>query len=155
MASYKLRKFRDVAAVEAFLNGGVVGAAGARGLGLYGLAGQTLVFTSPSSFTCTFVADPGRGQTLTFASIKSQIEVASGNVVLVAPVGPDGCLGIIEKIPSLGITISHTSTASAALGFQSGVDVVGKIYKINPTVPYVFSIYPDVQSSSHIVTTVE
>jgi hypothetical protein len=153
MAAFKVRKFRDVTELEFFLNGGVYGGSGTMG-GVTGLVGKDLLFTSPSATTCTFVAgaDP---LTLTFAEIKTQIEAAM-TTLKVIPVGPNGCLGLIEKTPSSGVALkADAALTKQLLGFPYDKAVVGKVYLIGSTAPCVLNIYNDVQSNSHVLVTWE
>lgn len=155
MAAFKVRKFSNVFELETFLNGGIVG--GPTLGGVSGIVGTTLTFTSPASFSCTFVAGATPG-VLTFAEIKAQIETASTATVRVFAVGENGRIGLIETSVSSGIALAATSSnAKLLLGFPKTVAVVGTVYLYDPTAsaPCVFSIYNDVQSASHVAVTWE
>lgn len=157
MSVNKLRKFTEVFEAETFLNGGVLGGKveGARdggtpanlGVGIDGLVGKTLKFSSPSAVTVTFVAATGVGgsaeagvgtnpnaQVLLFKDIKLQVEAAMASM-RVHNMG--GRLVFIEATPTSGVVIDHTGTASRLLGFDQAVDTVGKLYNAPPstTVP--------------------
>src|ERR1700709_2165936 len=104
MSSNRIRQFSEIFEVETFLNGGIIlgqvqGAVAGQALlktGLYGLVGATLIFTSPSAVTVTFVASGGASASagptkdliirnpdpivLTFDDLKLQIEAAIATV---------------------------------------------------------------------------
>lgn len=156
MSSNRIRQFSEIFEVETFLNGGIIlgqvqGAVAGQALlktGLYGLVGATLIFTSPSAVTVTFVASSGTGgsadpakdvsirnpdpSVLTFDDLKLQIEAA---IATVRVLSFKGSLVLREVTPTSGVTISDTGTANAVLGAPKAASgsVVGKVYAPPPS----------------------
>lgn len=150
MAINKLYKFRRIEEVQTFLNGGIVGGSINKaqgggtpanlGAGINGLVGKTLIFSSPSAATITFVtadgaggsAQPGVGTnpdkyTLLFKDLKLQIE--AGLATVKVTLSPDQQLVITEATPANGVAVTAAGTANQALGFDSENATVGKFYK--------------------------
>lgn len=157
MAKNRMRKFTQVFEVETFLNGGLIAGpvpmaqdggsqAGGQAQGYDGLVGKTLKFSSPGAATVTFVASSGAGgsadpalpantgnpnpQVLLFKDIKLQVEAA---VPAIKVLNMNGKLVFIEATPTSGVTIDHTGTATALVGFDGAHDTVGKVYAPPPS----------------------
>ena len=143
MAVNKLYKFRRIDDVLPFLNGGIIGGSinttqkggtpGSLGVGISGLVGTTLVFTSPSSFTVTFSASTNASNpdtsVLLFSDIKAQIEAASGATLRVSLTAEQHII-IAEVTPASGVALANaSSTAASLLGFDQTINTVGKFYK--------------------------
>jgi hypothetical protein len=166
MPANRVRKFLRLDDLQFFLNGAIVGGTFNKsqgggspaplGIGLNGLVGLTLVFTSPVSATVTFgltnitygghygSADPASTPpgtnpdpyTLIFKDLKMQIEAAVTGVVVLTDA--DQHIVIVESTPASGVALSHTGTANAILGFSTTVDETGLVYKpasVSPAPP--------------------
>jgi hypothetical protein len=150
MSANKLYKFRRIEDALNFLNGGVVGGSINKGtsggsvpagnmVGIAGLVGTTLIFTSPSAVTVTFVKSnigsgtavpPGTNPdpyTLFYKDIVAQVEAAIPAVKVLLT--PEQNLLFIEATPASGVTISAAGTANSLLGLDDNNAMVGKIYK--------------------------
>ena len=140
----KIYKFRCIGDAIAFLNGAITGGKaqdtqtpmlGGKGLAL---VGKTLIFTSPSAQTVTFVRSDGSGGSahspgtnpdpfaLLFKDIKAQIEAALATVLVTQD--SEGRLVITEVTPSSGVAVTGAGTANVLLGFDSASGATGKIY---------------------------
>jgi hypothetical protein len=167
MSINRLRKFRTIDEVQTFLNGGVwsgnrvtqvQGPPSNQAPGITGLVGLTLILSAPGpagtvTFTSSSNANPA---TLLFKDIKSQIESAIAGVLVSAY---DGYLTIIESTPTNGITVSHTGTANALLGFDTSVSAIGHVYPpaaaaATPVAPYWVWAYSG-NDNMHNIYTVE
>lgn len=127
MPAFKTYKFRDLAEMEYFLNGGILSGKNPAA-GYSGIVGKTLVFSQPSATTVTFTTtnsqvDPSA---LTFAEVRTQIQAALAAVKVKQK---DGKLLLIEASPSNGVTVTSAGTANAILGFDKGNSTVGRVYK--------------------------
>lgn len=151
------RKFREVEEVDLFLNGGLISGAdvigGSEGnYGINGLIGLTLKFKQPGIITVTFVlsTDPKNPNParLTYKDIKAQIESA------IAPVSVrqfNRHLVLVETTPANGVTIDHTGTATALLGFDANTDTVGIVYgPISASPPCLQGMY-STNDNMHVV----
>jgi len=161
MAIIKVRKFQDIDEVEHFLNGGIFGGKDVSA-GVRGLVGQTLTFTSPSSFTVTFVAGttpPTLGDTnlLLFKDIASQVWAQSSNAVRAVQLA-SGRIAFIEASPSSGIAIAAAAElGKVLLGFSKDKAHTGTVYSFDPGsgVPPTLVSLQVSTSNSHIITTWE
>lgn len=124
----RVYKKTDIAELQHFLNGGIVGAPFPYD-GFYGLVGKTLIFTSPSAVTVTFTAsvdpnnpDPSK---LTLKDLHDQIAAA---IATVSALGQGGRLALLEFAPASGIALDKDGTANVILGFSKTEDTVGKYY---------------------------
>jgi hypothetical protein len=152
MPANRVRKFLRLDDLQFFLNGGIVGGTFNKsqgggspaplGIGLNGLVGKTVVFTSPSAVTVTFGLSSGTyggvpgsnvppgtnpdPNTLIFQDIKAQIQAAIPAVLVAADA--DGHLVFVEVTPASGVALSNTGTANGILGFSSTGADVGKFY---------------------------
>jgi hypothetical protein len=145
MSTNKIYKFSDITQAQYFLNGAIFGGnvvpgSGSAaqgfggnpnnvGVGISGLVGKTLIFTSPAAGTVTFTASSVSGNpdpnSLQPSDIKAQIEaVATG--VRVSFWG--GRLVIQEVTPTSGVAITSAGTANGILGFDTNQASTGKIY---------------------------
>lgn len=149
MSVNKLYKFRRIDDVQYFLNGAIFGGAVNRGLGnqtngLSGLVGTTLIFTSPSAVTVTFIESNNPGPTppagsayppgtnadpysLLFKDIKGQIQAAIPGVLVLLDAEQN--LLLVEATPSAGVAVTAAGTANTILGFDTKNASVGRLYK--------------------------
>jgi len=137
------RKFsKNLRELEIFLQGAIMAGVQIPALGLFGLNGKTLIFSSPGAATVTFVTTPAGSQIpLEFKDIKSQIETA---VPAVKALMYDRRLVLIEAAVGSGVTITKLGTSNSILGFDSAVaDTIGKVIKPGPAVkPYFLQMLP-------------
>lgn len=164
MAKWVTNKFREIAEVNLFLNGGIRGGVpidgfaqniasgnGARMAPV--LVGLTLVFTTPAK-TVTFVAGADPAGRLTAKEIIAQI-VSGGQL---AATLFDGMLAIVQGTPTTGVVLSNTGTANALLGFDTAVVTSGKVYGTPygnaPTAPYLGMAYSS-NDNMHVLMTFE
>ena len=124
MAINRIYKFPDIVEAELFLNGAVVGRAGAeKG---FAVVGKKLHFTVPSAVTVTFTtgSNPNDPYTLTFKDVKTQVEAAV-STLKVLTVG-----GKIVFKSATGVTIHPTDAddANTLFGLDPVNDTVGKIF---------------------------
>lgn len=165
MSALKVYKFNSLDELTLFFAGGVIGtdisgwaSAIAKGDGpidVPPLVGKTLVFTEPTSATCTFTQGADSAGRLKPAEVKAQIEsaIAGTRVRFI-----QGKIAIVESTPAQGVSISSTSTALAQLGFGTGVATVGKVYGspyvASPAAPYFVQAYIT-NDGAHVVYTFE
>jgi hypothetical protein len=146
MATNRVRKFRRIDDVQFFLDGGVFGGSINKaqgggtpanlGPGWNGLVGTTLIVgptgatTTVTFGTAASATSPGTNpdpNTLLFKDVKAQVEAAVATVKVL--LNQDQQIVIVEATPSLGVTVSHTGTANATLGFDSANDTIGQRYQ--------------------------
>jgi hypothetical protein len=121
---YSVHKFRDLAEMQNYLNGGLLGAD--VGSGVVGLVGTTLTFTSPSG-SVTFVEGALPDHRLMFNDIKQQIEAAV-NGVRVYQIG--GHIALVHSSDPVSVPIALDSAPSDAkrlLGFPYDSAATGRI----------------------------
>lgn len=157
MAGILTRKFREVEEVDLFLNGGLIGGAdviqGLGGLyGINGLIGLTLKFKQPSAATVTFVLSTDPNSTnparLTYKDIKAQVQAV---IAAVSVQQFNRYLVLVETTPASGVTIDHTGTATALLGFDANTDTVGIVYgPISASAPCLQGMY-STNDNMHVV----
>jgi hypothetical protein len=158
------RKFPSLAAIDHFLNGGVVGGKNLReqnyrpggdpAVGIWGLVGKTVIFNTPSD-TVTFVAGSIVGF-LTVGEILDQIATQAAGVL--PSLAEDGTLRFIEAVPSTGIVVDNAGTANADLGLPvaPAADMTGVVYGADPTTaPAYLRTYYSSSDLSHIVVTLD
>lgn len=131
-------KIRETNDIEFYLAGGILGGQltknGKGAIGVAGLAGLKLKFTSPVAVEVTFAAVAGeQGGFIPLTQITAQL-VAAGVPVQAMQRGANGgvgVLGLIEVDPTNGVTIVAASSldARAALGFDgaAGGTSVGRV----------------------------
>lgn len=171
----RIYKFRDIAEAQYFLNGAIFGGSvipkpgagfGQGGnpnnlfLGVSGLVGLTLIFSSPAAHTVTFTDSVQVGNpdpsTLMPSDVKTQIEtaVAAVNVSFWG-----GIIVIQEKTPTSGVAITGAGTANATLGFDPTIGNTGKVYappgSANPAVAPAWVWAYSTNDNGHTVYTLE
>ena len=125
----RIYKFTDINEAQFFLNGGIIGAPIAKGIG--GLTGLTLTFTAPA-FAVTFgaisPAPTGRdAYKLLLGDLKAQVEAANPGI-LVSQLG--GRIVFVEKVPSVGVALSaNNEVAKTLLGFDQHNATTGKLFR--------------------------
>lgn len=147
----RIYKFKDIAEMQHFLNGGVIGGPCRAAIG--DIVGKTLII---GATTVTFVAAgsgvDGDQRALRFKDIRAQIQsaVATVDVLLL-----DGRIGIVLKTPA-SLTIDKDGTSNPLLGFNSAADTVTKLYAdpASGTTPR-WSVAYNSQDNSHVVLTTE
>jgi len=164
MAKWVTNKFREIAEVNLFLNGGIRGgvaidsfaqniSTGNGALVAPVLAGKTLIFTTPAK-TVTFAVGGDPAGRLTAKEIIAQI-VAGGQLAATL-IG--GQLAITEGTPSTGTVLSAAGTANALLGFDIAVATSGKVYGTPygnaPVAPYLGMAY-STNDNMHVLMTFE
>jgi hypothetical protein len=127
MSAIRLRKFGSLDLAEIFLRGAILSGPlaeeGPANTIVYGLDTKTLIFTTPSH-TVTFADSSMAG--LHIGDIAGQIQTVLGGSYQVRILQRH--LVITEVAPTTGITLSHTGTANAKLGFDSNNDSVGTVF---------------------------
>ena len=126
------RRFSDIDTVNVFLRGGIIGGkdfrptATTQNSPVYGIAGKTLIFTTPNA-TVTFTT-PGSAQQegLDLKAILAQITTALGGNYIARAF--QGRIAIIDKTAAVIVNLNSTGTANAMLGFDAALPTVGKIY---------------------------
>ena len=121
----RIRKIGGIDELNTFLRGGIIGGLDIRG-GVYGLHGQTLVFTSPVAvpppppeLTVTFATTPvGSQVSLTSKEIVAQIN-AVPELAGLASTDREGRLVIEDPAGLISIELDGTGTANALLGFSA------------------------------------
>lgn len=150
----RVRKFSDIAELELFLQGGIIGSAQVPTL-FYGLVGKTIVFAKPTAATVTFTTGSNKidPSALTFAQVKAQLE-AGVTGLLVRQV--NGHMVLVESTPTVGKGVSITGgTGRAELGLTEGATITGKVYSSDgTTVPYFIHAYAS-NDNSHVLVTQE
>jgi hypothetical protein len=121
---FRTENFSNTAAMDFFLNGGLLGGTDLRKSlvtkgRLQGLDGKTLVINGE---TVTF-ADPTRAG-LTLGEVKTAIEAGTTGVEVV---WTDGRLGLAN---ATSVTVGSTGTANSIFGFSSTVDSVNQPYNL-------------------------
>lgn len=146
-----VHKFVDLAEIQYFLDGGIIG--GSITSGAY-LVGKTLIFTSPVNVTVTFVAaTPGPGidrdpYILLLTDIKAQIEAVIPTV-RVAQVG--GRIVLVEVDPVSGVALAAAGTAKGMLGYDASGTVVGRIVSApGGEAPTIFNSY-SMSDNMHVI----
>jgi hypothetical protein len=132
MPTNHVQKFQDITLLQHFLNGGIIGSEMPKNQppaapGWYNITGLTLIFTSPSAATVTFInsSSPNYPPTLLqFADVKAQIQAALATVNVIA-VG--GRFAIIENTPTSGVAISAAGTSNGRFGFDVANPTAGKV----------------------------
>lgn len=157
MASNRVYKFKDIQDTQAFLNGALFGGPVLSNLPVpmvRNIIGKTFKI---GATTVTFVAAPtppdGDPYALLFADIKAQVEAAVATVKLFVS---EGRIGIIEVTPLNGVTVDKIGTANTAMGFDTAVNSVSKVYKpapLDPTPPC--WVWIETLDTTHIVYTWE
>jgi hypothetical protein len=155
------RKFADLDTINVFLRGGIIGGkdfrptATTQNSPVYGIAGKTLIFTTPSA-TVTFTT-PGSAQQegLDLKAILAQITAALGGNYIARAF--QGRIAIIDKTAAVIVSLNSTGTANAMLGFDSSPATVGKIYAApGNAAPALVSIASEsLSGNSYVVTTDE
>jgi hypothetical protein len=126
------RRFADLDTLNVFLRGGIIGGTDFRPTAttqnspVYGIAGKTLIFTTPA-ITVTFTT-PGSGaqEGLTLKAILTQITAALGGNYIARAF--QGRITIIDKTAAAIVALNKTGTANAMLGFDTALVTTGKIY---------------------------
>jgi len=124
---FSIHKFRDVAEVQLYLNGGLLGVDVNKGVA--GLIGTTLSFTSPAVGACLFVAGTAPDGKLLFGDIKTQIEAAVASVK-VYQVG--GQIALVHSAIPITLPVALAAAPSDAkklLGFAQNTATAGRIIK--------------------------
>lgn len=121
----RIREFTTLQEAQFFLRGGVRGGKPLAGR-VYNIVGRTLIFSSPSSVTVTFVAGADSSG-LTVREIQDQIVAA---IAAVKPGLMDKGLALEEVTPASGVAITGAGTANPLFGFKTGAATVGTV--INP-----------------------
>ena len=137
------RSFVSIAELNIFLRGGVIAGlkpaqpvSGGDHSTVFGLDGLTLVFSSPSDTTVTFLDPSGGG--LSRSEILSQIDSEFGGSV--ASAFFEGRLLLLEATPLLGVGVGPTGTANDLFGFSTVAQTVGTVINPNgPILPYFVS----------------
>jgi len=129
MASNRVYKFKDIQAVQAFLNGALFSSPVFSNQVVpivRGIVGKTLKI---GATTVTFVAagtpPDGDPSALLFKDIKAQVEAAVATVKLFMD---EGRIGIIEATPATGVTVDKIGTSNPLLGFDTSINSVSKVY---------------------------
>ena len=124
---FSIHKFRDVAEVQLYLNGGLLGIDVSKGVA--GLIGKTLSFTSPAVSACLFVAGTAPDGKLMFGDIKTQIEAAVPTVK-VYQIG--GQIALIHSATPITLPVALAAAVSDAkklLGFAYNSATAGRVIK--------------------------
>jgi hypothetical protein len=155
------RRFADLDTINVFLRGGIIGGkdfrptATTQNSPVYGIAGKTLIFTTPNA-TVTFTT-PGSAQQegLDLKAILAQITTALGGNYSARAF--QGRIAIIDKTAAVIVSLNSTGTANAMLGFDSSPATVGKIYAApGNAAPALVSIASEsLSGNSYVVTTDE
>ena len=123
---YKIFKFRDIAEVQNFLNGGLLGTDVSKGVA--GLIGKTLSFTSPAAGVVTFVAGTAPDDKLMFADIKTQIEAVVAGVKVYQIGGQIAFVDAANPIAA-PVSLAAGDDAKKLFGFPTVGVVTGRIIK--------------------------
>ena len=146
---YSMHKFRDLAEVQNYLNGGLLGTDVSKGV--VGLVGETLTFTSPVG-SCTFVEGASPDRRLMFADIKQQIEAAVAGIK-VYQIG--GQIAFIHSATPVTLPIELAAGASHAkrlLGFAYDTATVGRIINdVNAVAAPRFDWWNTTEDGSHAI----
>ena len=120
----KIEKYGSLEEVNHMLLGGIVGGQLPNSGLISGLVGETITFTSPAgSHTFTQPSDAAAGL-MRFKDIKSQLEGAIANLVVLLIDGKIGFKhGTAGSVASFG---TDAQPAKPLLGFKSGVAVSGR-----------------------------
>jgi hypothetical protein len=127
MAKTRIRRLRNLEAVENLLQGGISG--GEFISPLFDMDGKTLIFTSPAAATVTFDTDPeGAQQGLTIRQIIDQIIAGTTaiQVKLIKGSGNSYGLMLVHDVATPSIITLGAGTANAQLGFVDSQ--TGKIF---------------------------
>ena len=163
MSVIRTRQFVEIFEVDVFLGGGLIGGTNVVGgkatgggtpgaYGVYGLVGKTFKLSTPGPHTVTFVAGASTDGRLTFGEIKTQLETVATDVTIS---NFKGHLVIREKTPSAGVTVDHTGTATALLGFDPTADAVGTLYGgMGSAAPSLQGAY-STNANVHVILTLE
>ncbi len=120
----KILKFRNIEEANHVLSGGVMGGEIAAA-GVADLVGKTITFTAPAG-TKTFTQPAGNYQgLLLFKDIKSQLEGAVANLVVVLI---NGKIGFRHASGTAVTMAAVTETGRAPLGLPNNKAVTGVVY---------------------------
>lgn len=147
-----IRKFAELQMINTLLRGGIRGGR-LIDSGIYGLDGQTLVFTAPA-ITITFATTPsGEQQVLTRKEILDQIN--TGALDGWAKFA-DGLLTVVDPAGATAVDLANTSTALAAFGFDAD-GATGVVYAApGGAAPALVSVgLESLSSSTYLVATEE
>lgn len=146
---YSMHKFRDLAEVQNYLNGGLLGTDVSKGV--VGLVGETLTFTSPPG-SCTFVETATPDRRLMFSEIKQQIETAVAGVK-VYQIG--GQIALVHSVTPVTLPIALAAAPSHAkrlLGFAYDSATAGRVInEASSVAPPRFEWWNTTEDGSHAI----
>ena len=124
MAQVKIKKFRSIEEANIMLNGGIVtGVEIVKGFD--DLVGKTITFATPAG-SKTFTQPSGSYQgRLTFKDLKTQLEAAVTNLVVV---NLDGKLAFKHSAGTAVSLAQASETGRAPLGFPNNEAISGKVF---------------------------
>lgn len=152
MSLLRVHKFRDVAEMELFLHGGIIGGQIGR-YGIVGLVGKTITFTTPN-FSHTFVTAGREDDALLLTDIADQLYTASTQALMVYSY--HNRLVFVQKTPTTGVALGNDpQPAKTLLGLKSGLAVAGKVYAAPGGAAPAFVTAYSTNDGAHTVVTLE